>query len=206
MAGLIDMVGSPGMNAVGVIDFNAAAEALASVTIGGQIYQEADVAVAASGIWTNGASAADSATSLLAAINGDLRNNKPKITAVLSTVGDSVIVMANAAGTAGNLAMTKVSATAMTVENMHGGAAQGRMQMVAVNYVVTAQDILADQVHIPLPFAPVTFIADVRSTAGLTKAATGLATIATAPNRILYNFAGATDPVATDVIHVVAWG
>jgi hypothetical protein len=196
-----------GAHAVAVVDFNTgAAEAACSITVGGVVYQEADVAVAATGVWTNGATAATSATSFAAAINGDTRAAVP-MTATVAAAGESVFLTWDAVGTAGNVTISTTSAGNVTVENSHGGLAAGRRRIYAVNYVVTAQDVLAAQIVIPLPFAPISWIENAKSTAGLLKAHTGLVTVGTAPNRIsIDNSAGATHLAATDVVHLVVTG
>ena len=206
MTGLIDMVFNGGIRALAVIDFNAAGTAAMDVAIGGQVYLEADAADAPNGVWTNGASAANSATSLNAAINGDTRSTKPKISSFLSDVGDSVIVVFDAAGSDGELALTSSDGTA-TVENMHDSEDNARMEMAMISYAVTAQDVLADEVNIVLPFTPTGFIVSWVDATGdeLATPVTTLAAIVATPDRILLNFAGAADPVATDVVNVLAW-
>lgn len=200
-----DLTHFPGQNAVGVVDFNGTAEAGMVITINGVEYTEADTADADSGIWTNGASAANSATSFAAAVNGDTREDSPRITAVVSTVGDSVFLIADEPGTEFNYTVTTDSAANCTVENMKSGRDPGRKKIVAGNYTVTAQDVLADQVVIALPFAPSGFIVNARTSAGVIDAVTVEATLETTPNRLLINFAGATDPVAGDIIHYVVF-
>ena len=76
---------------------------------------------------------------------------------------------------------------------------------MAGNYTVTAQDVLADQVTIALPFTPTGFIINGRTSAGVIDAWTVEATIQANPDRLLVNFAGATDPVAGDIVHFVAF-
>nr|HPL29928.1 hypothetical protein [Anaerolineae bacterium] len=63
------LVRDAGQQAVSVVDFNTgAAEAACKVTIDGVDYQEADAEDLPNGVWTSGASAADSATSFAAAV------------------------------------------------------------------------------------------------------------------------------------------
>lgn len=199
-----NVVNFPGHRAVGVIDFNGAGEAAMKVTIDGVDYQEADTADAPNGVWTNGASAADSATSLAAAINGDTRATAPAVSAVVSDDGDSVIVVADEPGTDGNLAVTTDSASNCTVENLHGGRDAFNREMASVAHTVTAQEVLADEVNVPVPFVPSNFHATVRDTNGAWKATepTFEATIESSPDRVRLNFAGATDLVAGDVVHI----
>lgn len=203
--GLIDLVYNAGVRAMAVVDFNAAGEAAMNVTIGGVVYLEADAADAPAGVWTNGATAANSATSLAAAINGDTRSNKPPVSAFVSDVGDSVIVVADEPGSAGELAITTDSAANATVENMHGSEDNARFEMAMTQYVVTDQDVLADEINLPLSFTPTGFIVDLLTTAGVTDPATFAATIEASPDRLRLNFAGATDPVAGDIVCAIVW-
>lgn len=202
----IHLLSNPGVRALAVIDFNTTGEAAADITIGGVSFTEADTEDFVNGTWTNGASATDSATSLNDAVNGDTRQSKPNVSSFLSDAGDSVIVVAARPGTAGNLAVTTDSAGAVTVENMHGGGEAGRMKAVVVDYVVTAQDVLADEVNIPLPFTPTGFVVNARTTAGVIDAVTVEAAMQASPDRLRLNFAGATDPVAGDIVHAIVWG
>lgn len=194
-----------GARAVGVIDFGGAGEAGMKITIDGVDFTEANTADAAGGVWTNGASAADSATSLAAAINGDGRGTKPKVTAFVSAEGNSVVVAANEVGTVGNLTVTTDSVANCTVESLHDGIDAQRAQIAGGNYVVTAQDILADEINIVLPFESTGFVANVRDTAGAIDAVTVNATVQTNPARLRLAFAGLTDPMAGDIIHWMAW-
>ena len=201
----VTLTSYPGQNAVGVVDFNGVAEAASTITIGGKVYTEADTADAENGVFTNGASTADSATSFAAAVNGDVRKDAPKVTAVLSDEGSSVILVADESGSDGNLSVETDSAANVTVENMHDGKDEGRKKIVVGNYTVTAQDVLADEINIGLPVAASGFVVNLRTSTGLTDAATFLATAETGPNRLLLNFGGATDPVAGDIVHYVAF-
>lgn len=202
---LLNLTSFPGQNAGGVVDFGGAAEAASTVTIDGTVYTEADTEDFENGKFTNGASAADSATSFAGAVNGDTREGNPDVTAFVSDAGDSVVIVANKAGTEGNLALTTDSSTNVTVEDLHDGKGSARKKIIAGNYTVTDQDVLADEVNIGLPFAPSGFLVNVRTSTGLIDAVTVLATIETSPNRLLINFAGATDPVAGDIVHFVAF-
>jgi len=201
----MDLTHFPGQNAVGVVDFNGTGEAGMKITVNGVDYQEADTADAEDGVWTNGASAANSATSFAAAVNGDTRATKNPIKAVVSTAGDSVFLIADYPGTEYNYTVSETSASNCTVENMKSGRNPGRKKIVAGNYTVTAQDVLADQIVIALPFAPTGQIVTGRTSAGVLDGWTVEATIQANPNRLLLNFAGATDPVAGDIVHYVVF-
>jgi len=191
----------PGAQGVGVIDFNAQGEAGAIVTIGGVAYLEG-----ATGQWLRGANAGAGAVNLAAAINADVRAGSPPFAAVVSAGGHSVIVTAERVGTGGNLVITTTSAGAITVENMHGGRAPVARRVAAIRQTVTAQDALAAEVNIPLPFAPTSFSVQVLDANGVVRAITSRATIQTAPNRIRIVNDGATNPAATNVASVVAIG
>jgi len=197
-----------GAPAVAIIDFNTgAAEAACSVTINGVIYLEADIAVPANGVWTNGATAANSATSFAAAVNGDTRATAIPATAVVSPATHSVMLIWDAAGVAGNVAISTTSAARITVENAHGGLDSARRAIYAVTYVVTAQDVLNTAICIPVPFQPRAVIENAKTAARLAIAHTGLVTVAAAPNRIMIdNTAGATHLAATDVVNLVILG
>lgn len=202
---LVNLTYYPGRNAVGVVDFNGIAEAGSTITVGGQVYTEADTADSENGVFTNGASAANSATSFAAAINDDTRDNAPAVTAVVSDAGDSVVLVADNPGTAGNLSVSTDSASNVTVEDMHDGEDTNRKKIAAGNYTVTAQDVLADEVNIGIPFAASGFVVNVRTSTGLIDAVTALATVETSPNRLMLNFAGATDMEAGDIVHYVVF-
>ena len=201
----IQLYDSPGINAVGVVDFNGTGEAGSKVTIGGVDYTEADTEDFASGVWTNGASAADGATSLAGAINGDERASAPAVTAVVSEEGNSVVLMYDYAGTDGNLAVSTDSASNITVEDMHDGEDPVRKHMATAYYTVTDQDVLANECDIPMPFAPNGFVAQVYNSSGAIKTIDSVFTIETGPDRIRVEFSGSTDPVAGDVIGIVAY-
>lgn len=198
------LINFPGTIATSIIDFNGVGEAGMKITINSVDYQEADVAVVTTGVWTNGASAADSATSLVAAINGDTRATVP-FTATISTGGHSVILTYDTVGTAGNMTITTTSAANCTVENSVGGSASAIKQMVVVDRVVTAQDILANEINVPLSFAPTKFIIQHSDTNGEDNPTTWRATIATVPNRIRILGQGATALIAGDIVQILAF-
>ncbi len=194
----------PGKQAVAVIDFNAVGAEGMKITIDGVEYEEAAAEDLPNGVWTNGATAADSATSLAAAINGDTRGGGSPFTAIVSATGDSVILVADAVGVAGNAVLASNDASA-TVENGHGGAAAALKRVFAINYAITAQDILADECNIPVPFTPTSFMVQYTDATGALKANTWTAAIAAAPDRIVVTKAGATHLVETDVVHLVVF-
>ena len=196
----------PAALAVGTVDFNATGEAGAcDVVIGGVTYAEADTAVPATGVWTNGASAADSATSLIAAINGDLRATVP-VTAYADTSGDGVILIADTAGVAGNLAITTESASNCTVTaNMVGGLDAAAHDTLTFAHTITTQELLAGDITLPLPFTPTGFHVQAYSATGAPIFFTDLVTIEATPDRLLITTDGATNLANTNVIHVTVF-
>jgi len=198
------LINFPGTMSTAVIDFNATGEPAMKVVINGVDYQEADVAVVTTGVWTNGASAANSATSLVAAINGDTRAVVP-FTAFLSADGASVVLAWDAIGTTGNITITTTSVANCTVENSVGGSNAGIKQMVVIDRIVTAQDVLALETNIPIPFVPTKILVNYFDADGiLLGTITDKASIQANPNRIRVLQAGATHLAATNVIQVMA--
>ena len=109
-------------------------------------------------------------------------------------------------GTAGNLTVTTDSASVVTVESMHGGENRGRMSVYVVSQAVTAQDIKANEINIAVPDAVTDFTWTVRSSAGAAKnTIDSVGTIQSSPRRFRLVFSGTTDPIATDVVTLVAF-
>jgi len=192
-----------GKHAAGNIDFNGVGEAGTVITIGGVEYTEADTAVPATGTWTNGASAADGATSLIAAINGDTRAAVP-VTAVADISGAGVWLFADSVGVAGNLVVTTDSAAKITAMALTGGVDSALKQSVSITHMATTQELLSGGVEIPLPFAPTTINIQVFSSTGAPVYTTDLVTIEATPNRVRITTTGATNVANTDVIHLIA--
>jgi len=195
----------PGAQASAYIDFNGVGEAEMSVTIGGLVYLEADTAVPASGVWTNGASAADSAASLIAAINGDTRTDVP-FTAVADVSTAGVWLFWDEVGVDGNVDITTDSAAKCTVaEASLGGANAGKRQVVNLTHTVLAQELLSGAVEIPLQFVPAGFNINAFSAAGAPVYFTDVVTVETDPNRLRIATTGTTNLANTDVVHITAW-
>ncbi len=199
---------NPGVRAHAVVDFSDVGTAGKDILINGVSYLEADTADATIGVWTNGASAANSATSFAAAINGDTRRNAPKVSAVVSDAGDSVIIVADEPGSA--YEYTVALGTGMltaTVENMSRSQKDGRKMLWTVNHTTTAQDVLADEINIPVPYTPDGWQVFWRAATGAPLATQPTATISleTSPTRLRINFAGATDPSAGQIASVLMW-
>jgi len=199
---------SPEHYASGIIDVNTgAAEAGTEVVIGGAVYLE-DTGAGADptlGIWVRGASQEDTVDSLLAAINGDTRAEAAPVTAI--KVGThSIVLYADEPGAVGNLDITTDSASNVTVEDMAGGQDAGLLQVVAIERTVTAQDVLADRVHIKLPFEPSFWRHYVVDDSGAPKTPTGAVTLETGPPvHIMHIVGSGTSLAADDVIHVLAF-
>lgn len=188
-----------------VVDFNAVGTATMTVTINSVAYLEADTADAPNGVWTNGASANDSATSLIAAINGDTRAAVP-FTAVAGIDTDAIYFFWDAVGTAGNITISSDDGAATTENSLGGAAVADQPQMVTVEHTVTTQGLLSGGVEIPLPFVPVGFIVQARNSSGLLHLAlTDLVTIQTTPDRLRIDTDGATNLANTDVVNLIAW-
>ena len=186
----------PGAMASAVVDFNATGEAAMSVTVDGVVYLEADAEDLPNGVWTNGASANDSATSLIAAINGDTRAAVP-FTALVGVDTDAVTLFWDAIGTAGNVTISTTSGANCT--------AAALKQITRVTHTVTTQGLLSGAVEIPVPFTPTGFSFVSVSSSGLQKAITDLATIQASPARIRFDTDGATNLANTDVVYLTAW-
>jgi hypothetical protein len=192
----------PGAIAVGSLKFGGTGDCT-SVSVGAEEYAYDATPVVADGEWAYGASASESATNLAAAINGKTAS---PYTAIAD--GNTVYIFAEAVGTAGNVTVSRSGGTEpATLENLVGGLAAATKQSCVVAHTVTANEVdTAVLVHIPLPFTPTRFIAQIRSATGLVKGdVTDLFTIGATPDRIVLTDDGATHVVATDVITVQAW-
>lgn len=197
--------GVVGSQACAFIDFNTAAgEAAMSVTINGVIYLEADTAVPATGVWTNGASCANSRDSLLAAINGDARAAVP-FTAVADLSGDGLWLFWDAIGTAGNVTITTDSSSNCTVQNSVGGTESATHDRIDLKRTVNTQELLGGGVDIPVPFTPTGFHVTATDSAGTAIAFTDKVTIAASPARIRIDTDGGTNLANTNIIYVTAF-
>ncbi len=143
------LVKESGRIAMGLIDFNAEGDADSTVTIGAVTYLEKTGPAVTSGEWENGGSAAASATSLAAAINGDTRAS---LVYAGVAVGTSVWVFALAVGTDGNQTISATGTDPDVVDNLIGGAAAAVKEVQHYQHVVTAEEATQVQVLIPLPF------------------------------------------------------
>lgn len=194
---------TPGAVAVGRVKFGAIGDG--DVTVGVITYDWDAAPDATAGEWTEGATPEASATNLAAAINGDLRNSSGPYYAATAD-GDTVYIYALAAGTAGNVAITRAAAEPATMENLVGGLAAAAKKQILLNYTVTALDVdTAVLVNVPLPFVPTKFVVQIRTSTGLPRVdVTDLFTIGTTPNRIIATGTGGTHLVAGDTLHIHA--
>lgn len=203
ISGAVDQRHTPGTVASSYIDFNATGEAGMAIEISGVVYQEADTADAANGVWTNGANAAASATSLTAAINGDTRAAVP-FTAVRS--GDGVWLFWDTPGDPDGADVTTDSAANCTVQHGFNGGTDPRVQtVVRFSVEITAQLLLSGAVEIPLPFTPAGFHVTAVTATGAPVYFTDLITIATSPVRMKITTTGATNLADTDVVSITIW-
>jgi hypothetical protein len=194
----------PATAACAYIDFNDTAEAEMTVTIGDFVYAEDDTADAEAGVFTNGANAAASAASLIAAINGDERAPVP-FTAVADESGDGVWLFWDTPGAAGNVEISTDSEANCTVhESSYGGADAAQKRQVSFAHAVTAQELLSGTIDFPLPFVPSVYFIQVYTATGAQVAFTDLVTIEEEPDRLRITTDGATKIAATNVIHVMA--
>lgn len=203
ISGAVDQRHTLGTVASSYIDFNDVGEAGMAIEISGVVYQEADAAVPANGVWTNGASAEASATSLTAALNGDTRATVP-FTAVRS--GDGVWLFWDTPGDTGGADVTTDSAANCTVQHGFNGGSDPKVQnVVRFTAEVTAQLLLSGAIEIPLPFTPAGHHVTALSATGAPVYFTDLITIATAPVRMKITTTGAVNLADTDVVHVTIW-
>lgn len=186
------------------IDFNLTGEAASTITIDGVVYTEADTADLPNGVWTNGASAADSAASLIAAINGDTRATVP-FTAVADVSGAGVWLIWDNIGAAGNVTITTTSAGAITVQDSTGGADVAEKKHINLTHTVNTQELLSGGFDIPLPFTPTGFHVAAFSAAGAPVYFTDTVEIIATPARLRFTTAGATNLADTDVVMVTAF-
>jgi len=185
--------------------FSAVAPAGEKITLGGFIYQEADTASAVDGIWTNGASASDSRTSLVAAINGDDTPGIP-FTAVAAAGAGAFWLSMDAPASSNSSVYVEASSSACTVGDATGGAAVSNDGLANITHTVTANELLSGSIDFPLPFAPVTWNVQALTSAGAPVYFTDTITKLTAPDRLRITLAGGTHVAAGNIIHLIIVG
>jgi len=180
-----------------------------TIVVGNKTYELRDAAagLGAGNVWVDTSSgvAATIAAAFLAAVNAN--KPTPGVTASLDTKSNIMVVLvADARGAAGNMTVsnTVADAPSCVTGSLIGGEAGGTQTEARGSHVVTDADVLADNIKIPTGLtSPRFFSIATRTSTGLAKATTALVTVVGA--FLDYNFAGATDPVAGDVITWEAW-
>ncbi len=154
---------------------------------------------------TSGGTAALIAAAFIAAVNAN--KPTPGVTAVADTkTAVMVVLVADARGSGGNMDVsdTVADAASCVVGDLIGGESGGTQTEARGSHTVTAADVLADNILIPTGLtSPRFFSITTRTATGLEKAVTALVTVV--GGNLDYNFAGATDPIAGDVITWEAW-
>ena len=176
-----------------------------SIALGGFIFNEDDPAAPTTGVWTNGASAGDSATSLIAAINGDTRTSIP-FTAVAGAGADLWLSQDVAGVQAASVNITAASSSC-TVENMTGGADSEVKKIVNITHTVTANELLSGHIDFPIPFLPESWQVQAFTSAGAPVYFTDLVTWEASPTNIIRIATdGATNIAVTNTVHLVVIG
>jgi hypothetical protein len=198
-----------GSKAVGAIHISAQPADTGIVTIGNKVYEfDSNATFTAGRVQVViGGDAEATAEALIAAINA----NKPAIpvTAEMDSVNASgycIRLVADRVGANGNMVLTE-SATNLTVSGsgtMLGGENAGIQTPARGEYIVEDEDILADCIRIPTGLTSPRFPqASCRTTAGVVKHPTWQMTVD--GGDILLTFAGATDPIAGDIVRWEAY-
>lgn len=197
----VEFAGAIGVTA---IDFSGVPTNTETLVIGTETWTK--VATETNPFEFDGGTANACAVSLNAAINADTTQ---AITSFI--VGDTVYVVSDVVGTAGNLAVTN-NLTNTTGGNMVNGANAGEKQVSWVRHTVTASEVASGEVHIPLPFAPTYWDWKLYTSAGVEKVdATnaesydGAITAEVSPNRLKFAVGTNLLMAATDVLHVIAY-
>jgi hypothetical protein len=194
-----------GVQAIGSVRFTGVGDCDA-VQVGAVLYTRDATPVVADGEWTEGVSAATSATNLAAGINGDTRNSGASY--YVATVNtDTVHIYAKTVGGNVAIALTGGAPTEPSVrENLVEGVLKVHKDSVMVQHTVTANDVqTAVLVNIPLPFVPAYYIVQIRNaTGGIRYDVTDQFTIGATPNRLVLTDNGATHVIAGDIITVFA--
>lgn len=179
-----------------------------TIVVGNKTYElddDASVEAGAVLIDISDTTAAVVAAAFIAAFN--LNKPTPGVTAVIDPKSNvTVHLIADARGAAGNMTVsdTVADAASCVVSSLIGGEAGGTQTEARGSHTVTASDVLADNIMIETGLTSPRFITvTTRTAAGVEKAVTAEVTVS--GSKIRYNFAGATDPVATDVITWEAW-
>lgn len=87
---------------------------------------------------------------------------------------------------------------------MVSGKAAGARQVAVFNHTVLAVEVALNVLRLPLPFTPVGFIVQVRTSAGVLRNDLSDA-VTISGNRIEFDFGGSTNLQAGDIVSVYAW-
>ena len=198
-------------------------------------YVEANTEDFEAGIWTNGTTAAQSAASFAAAFNGDLRKDPDPDDVADDTflaplramvLADGVTVLIYYSRHAAAISdyydhsnrqyeITTTSSTNVKVQSADQGAETESCGTSLLSHVVTTLDVQAAQIVVPVPIEVYSLallpwmaadggVLNPQPTGKLTYA--GDAEAADDPCRIVYTFAGATNPVAGQKLNVLMRG
>lgn len=186
--------------------FSATGAPETTVTIGGIVFQEADPADAPNGVWTNGASAANSTTSLAAAINGDTRTTLA-FNAVPHTGGESMWIAQNVVDEAAAAITIAAPSMSCTTQAFSGGADSAVKKIVNITHAVSANELLSGHIDFPLAFAPETWTVQAYTATGAPIYFTDAVSAMDDPTDLIrITTEGATNLAATDVVHLVVVG
>lgn len=176
--------------------------------IGNKTYEfDDDAAVEAGNVLVDISSgtAALIAAAFLAAVNAN--KPTPGVTAVIDPKSNVMVhLIADARGVGGNMAVTEdvADAASLVVGSLAGGESGGTQTEARGSHTVVASEVTADNIMIETGLTSPRFVdVEIRTAAGVPKAHT--AEITVSGSKIRINFAGATDPAATDVIFWNAW-
>lgn len=176
-----------------------------AITVGAVTYPRGVVQDVTIGRWIAGATAATSATSLADCINGDLR---APLVYTAEAIGDGVVIRALTPGVAGNVAVAKTGAAPAepsTLQNLVEGRSAKTIKVGTVYHTVTTLDTKLASFTLELPFAPDTWIVQVRNSAGVIRNdLTDTFNFDGSPLGVIVTKTGITNVAAGDIITVIS--
>ena len=197
--------GSYGMVPMGFVLFTDVGDCDA-ISVNSILFTRSATPGATNGEWTEGASSTASATNFAAAVNADTRNTGSTSYYYAVRVGDAVFLLGKAVGVTGmgTIALTGAAPTQpSTLQNVAGGLAKVAQGSVMITHTVTAAEVTAEAIVIPLPFTTSKFILQARTAAGAAKYITDTMVLGTSPAQLTIAKAGAGDHLAnTDVVTI----
>ena len=196
--------GSYGMVPMGFVLFTNPGDCDA-ISVNSILFTRSGTPGAHNGEWTEGASALASATNFAAAVNADTRNTGSTPYYYAVRVGNAVFLLGKAVGVTGmgTVALTGAAPTEpSTLQNVAGGLAKVAQGSVMITHTVTAAEVTAEAIVIPLPFTTSKFILQARTSTGAAKYITDTAVLGTSPAQLTIAKAGATNLANTDVITI----